>query len=197
MCLQLESWKLARKPMNQSRSLIIGDKLCNFWNVEIIEFLEIEFRTLKSLNNRQRTNRARKLSQRSIRQPHSLFHHLTHIQRHFRDCGPSVFQTHLKESAENSSCRLSNVDHIGENGESFEFDTRDIGLEENVDFGSWFIDTFLDGDRNHFFDFSQLHFLVRSDWDVAEFLAEGEDAEHIDVGDRFVEEISVGFHRVV
>jgi hypothetical protein len=61
--------------------------------------------------------------------------------------GPTSLETDLEHRSEDTTGRLSDVDHVGDEGEAIELELRNVGLKENVDLRRRVIDTFLDRDR--------------------------------------------------
>jgi hypothetical protein len=47
--------------------------------------------------------------------------------------GPAALQADLEDSAEDSTCRLSDIDHVGDKRKAVELELGDVGLQKNID----------------------------------------------------------------
>lgn len=90
------------------------------------------------------------LPQRCHCTPHPLLDHLAERESFVGQSSPTSLETNFKHRSKDSTSRLSHVDHVGNEGESIEFQLRDVSLKENVDLGRRIVDTLLDRNRYTF-----------------------------------------------
>ena len=84
---------------------------------------------------------------------HSLLDHFTESQTLVCELCPSSVKNNLKDRSDQSPSWLSDVNHIGNQGESIQFKLWDIGLEQNIDLGTRFLNALLYWNRNSFHQF--------------------------------------------
>ena len=142
------------------------DKLSDFVGAEVVEPLEGEALLLDLLHDVH--GDLLKLSQRAHGLPHPAVDHLAQRQRLVRQLGPAVDQDDLVDGPNQTASGLRDEDHVGHQGEAFEFQLRDVSLKEDVDFGRGLFDGLLDGDGHAFHEFLQLQLLFFSHAEVLE-----------------------------
>ena len=68
---------------------------------------------------------------------------------------PSSLQTDLEHRSKDTTGGLSDVDHIGDEGETVELELGNVGLEKNVDFRRGIVDRLFDRNRHSFKKFGE------------------------------------------
>ena len=96
------------------------------------------------------------LTQRGHSTPHLLLNHLAHVQSCPRWNCPAPLQTDLENGSEDTAGGLLDVDHVSDESETLELETRDVGLQEDVDLRGGLFDGLFDGNGNTFEELAQL-----------------------------------------
>ena len=77
---------------------------------------------------------------------HSLVDHLGERVGAGGELGPASMEADLVYGADEPPSRLGDVDHVRHEGEPLQLQLGDVGLEENVDLGTWLLHALLDRD---------------------------------------------------
>lgn len=142
--MKLTLGELVHETVNKTTSLGLTDQLTEFCRLEIKVSVPGELLPFGLSNDVGRNSL--ELTKGRHGAPHSLLHHLTEGESFVREGSPTSFETNLKDRTKNSTGRLGDVNHVGHESETFEFELRNVGLKEDVDLGGRVVDSLLDRD---------------------------------------------------
>lgn len=134
------------------------------------------------------------LSKRRHGTPHPSLDHLAHLERGPRRDGPVASQADLEDGPKDSTGRLVDVDHVGQQGVALELELRDVRLEEDVGLGRGLVDTLLDGDGDPLEQLLELELLLLPNGDEPELVRKRKYSEELQHAHRGSQVLVVGRH---
>ncbi|KAI7165133.1 hypothetical protein KC349_g73 [Hortaea werneckii] len=85
----------------------------------------------------------------------------------------------LEHCAQDTTSGLRDIDQIGHQSQSLQFQSANVGLKQYVDLTVWLIDGFLDRNRHPLQQLRQFQLLILTDRNILELLAQCEDSEEL------------------
>ena len=123
-------------------------------------------------------------------------HHLAGVEKVLSELSPALLQRNFEQRPHDPARALGDVHHVSIQIIALQSESRDVGLQQNVDLRRCFLDTTLDWYWNSIDEFLQLNFFIFSDWNVLEFFAQGKQSEEVDGVHVRLQFLIVDLHRV-
>mmetsp|Transcript_117329 Transcript_117329/g.373812 ORF Transcript_117329/g.373812 Transcript_117329/m.373812 type:complete len:986 (+) Transcript_117329:1016-3973(+) len=129
--------------------------------------------------------------------PHALVDHLAPVEGAQRQGGPTTAQADLEDRAHDAACRLLDVDHVRQEGETVQLELRDVRLQQHVHLGGRLVNASLDRNRHALHQLRHLDLLFLTHRDVLELVGQREETQQLDVGHHRLQVVVEGGDRGV
>ena len=106
-----------------------------------------------------------------------MLDHLAQRQGAARQARPLAAQRDVEKGPHDAAGALADIDHVRGEGEPFELEARDVGLQQDVGLGRRLVDVLLDRDGHALDEARELLLLLLAHGDVGEVGRQREEAE--------------------
>lgn len=89
------------------------DDLTDLLSIHVVEMVPLKLSLFLDLaSNVVEMHHLSELAEGCHGAPQTLLYHLTHVQHHLAKVSPSTLETNLEKRSHDSTCALSDVDHV-------------------------------------------------------------------------------------